>query len=130
MDPVTLILTALAAGAALGVKDAASAAVKDAYQGLKALVKKRFAGRGDGELVLSRYEEAPDTWKGPLAAELTAADAGADGDLVAAAQALMRLTDAAGSRAGKYNVQVHGGQGVQVGDHNTQTNTFGAPPGS
>ena len=45
MDPVTLILTALAAGAALGVKDTASAAVKDAYEGLKALVKKRFAGR-------------------------------------------------------------------------------------
>jgi len=129
MDPVTLILTALAAGAALGVKDTASAAVKDAYQGLKALVAKRFAGRRHGELVLARYAETPDTWKGPLAAELTAADAGADADLVAAAQALMRLTDAAGSRAGKYNVQMHGGQGVQVGDHNTQTNTFGAPPG-
>jgi len=38
--------------------------------------------------------------------------------------------DLPGARAGKYDVQVHGGQGVQVGDHNTQTNTFGAPPGS
>src|SRR5215831_8660041 len=113
MDPVTLILTALAAGAALGVKDTASAAVKDAYQGLKALVKKRFAGRRDGELVLSRYAEAPDTWQGPLAAELTAVGAGTDVDLVVAAQALMRLADEAGSRAGKYDIQVYDGQGVQ-----------------
>ena len=45
MDPVTLIVTALAAGAVFGLKDTASAAVKDAYAGLKALVKRRFVGR-------------------------------------------------------------------------------------
>jgi len=104
MDPVTLILTALAAGAALGVKDTASAAVKDAYEGLKTLVRKRFAGRRDGELVLARYEEAPDTWKDPLTAELTEAGAAADEHLVTAAQALMQLVDAAGTAAGKYQV--------------------------
>ena len=62
-----------------------------------------------------------------MAAELTAAGAAADADLMAAALLLMRLAHAAGSRAGKYNVQVHGGQGVQVGDHNRQNNTFGGP---
>lgn len=128
MDPVTLILTALGAGTALGAKDTVSAAVKDAYEGLKALVKKRVAGRRDGELVLARFEEAPDSWKDPMAAELTAAGAGADVDLLAAAQAVMRLVDEAGSWAGKYNVQVHGGQGVQVGDRNIQHNTFGTAP--
>jgi hypothetical protein len=45
VDPVTLIVTALAAGAGTGLTDAASAAVRDAYQGLKVLVKKRVAGR-------------------------------------------------------------------------------------
>ncbi len=45
MDPVTLIVTALAAGAASALQDGASAAVKDAYARLKALVKKRFADR-------------------------------------------------------------------------------------
>jgi hypothetical protein len=127
MDPVTLILTALAAGAALGVKDTASAAVKDAYGSLKALAKKRVAGRGDGELVLARYEEAPTAWERPLAAELTAVGADADPELVAAAQVLMRLVDEAGSRSGNYAVTVRDSQGVQVGDHNTQTNTFGPP---
>jgi hypothetical protein len=128
MDPVTLILTALAAGAALGVKDTASQAVKDAYDGLKTLVKTHFGGRADGELVLARYEEAPETWKDPLAAELVAAGVSDDAALVAAAQALMALADPAGSQAGKYTVQVLGGQGVQVGDHNIQRNVFGAAP--
>jgi len=35
MDPITLIVTALTAGAALGIKDTASTAVRDAYVGLK-----------------------------------------------------------------------------------------------
>jgi hypothetical protein len=108
MDPVTLIVTALAAGAALGLKDTASSAVKDAYNGLKALVRKRLAGRQDAELVLARYEEAPQTWQTPLTAELDQAGAGRDDDLVAAAQALMTLVDEAGAHAGKYAVDVRG----------------------
>ena len=106
MDPVTLIVTALAAGAASALQDGASAAVKDAYARLKALVKKRFAGRPKGELVLAEHEAAPQTWQAPLAAELSAAGAEGDADLVAAAQALMSLVDEAGSRSGKYVVTV------------------------
>jgi len=129
MDPVTLILTALAAGAALGLKGVASSAVTDAYNGLKGLVRRRLAGRRDGELVLARHEQDSQAWEGPLKAELAAAGAGEDSELVAAAQALMGLVDAAGSQAGKYAVVVQGSQGVQVGDRNVQHNTFGAPPG-
>lgn len=128
MDPITLIVTALAAGAALGVKDTASSAVKDAYAGLKALVSKRFGGRPGAELVLAKHERAPATWQAPLMAELGEAGADSDPDLVAAAQALMRLVDDAGARAGKYTVDVRGAQGVQVGEHNRQDNVFNAPP--
>jgi hypothetical protein len=128
MDPVTLIVTALAAGAALGLKDTVSTAVKDAYGSLKTLVIRRLAGRRDAELVLARFEETPQAWEGPLIAELTAADAADDAGLVAAAQALMSLVDEVGWRTGKYNVKVQGSQGVQVGDHNTQHNVFGVPP--
>jgi hypothetical protein len=128
MDPVTLIVTALAAGAALGLKDAASTAIKDAYGALKAMAQRRLAGRPDGELALDRHEQAPDTWRAPLQAELTAAGADSDGELAAAAKALMELADPAGSRAGKYRVDVRGSQGVQVGDYNKQKNVFQAPP--
>ena len=129
MDPVTLIVTALAAGAALGIKDAASSGVKDAYTGLKALVRKRLGGRPDGELVLAKHEQAPEIWRAPLMAELDQAGADRDPGLVGAAEALMRLVDEAGARAGKYVVDVRGAQGVQIGDRNTQYNEFGAPPG-
>ena len=42
MEPISLILAALAAGAAAAAKDTAGTAVKDAYEGLKALIKKKF----------------------------------------------------------------------------------------
>jgi hypothetical protein len=104
VDPVTLIVAALVAGAAAGVKDTASSAVKDAYNGLKGLVQRRMGGRPDGELVLARHEQDPQVWERPLVQELTAAGAGNDPALVAAAQALMQLVDAAGSAAGGYRV--------------------------
>jgi predicted DNA-binding protein (UPF0278 family) len=78
------------------MRDTASSAVKDAYTGLKALVRKRLDGRPDGELVLDRHEQAPGIWRAPLAAELDAAGARDDSGLMTAAEALMRLVDAAG----------------------------------
>jgi hypothetical protein len=129
MDPITLIVTALAAGVVSGITDSASSVVKDACASLKALVRKRLAGRPDAELVLARHEQAPQTWQAPLAAMLGEAGADRDADLVAAAQALLRLVDAAGAGAGKYAVDVRGAQGVQVGDRNRQDNVFNVPPG-
>ena len=82
MDPVTLILTALVAGAAAGMKDTASSAIKDAYNGLKGLVRRKLAGREGGELVLDRHEQDPQVWDKPLTQELTAAGAGDDPALV------------------------------------------------
>jgi hypothetical protein len=128
MDPITVIVTALAAGAALGVQDTAAGAIKDAYASLKALVMKQFAGRMAGELVFARHEDDPQTWQEPLKKELVEVGADRDIDLVAAAQALMSLVDAVGSRAGKYTLDVRGAQGVQAGDHNTQHNVFNGGP--
>ena len=129
MDPITLIVTALAAGAALGAQDTASAMVKDVYAGLKALVKKRLGGGPGAELVLAKHEQAPETWQAPLMAELAETGADGDPDLIAAAQALLDLADEAGRRAGKYTVDVRGTQGVQIGDHNRQDNVFKGPAG-
>ncbi|HEY3902461.1 MAG TPA: RIP homotypic interaction motif-containing protein [Streptosporangiaceae bacterium] len=132
MDPVTLIVTALASGAGSGLTDAASSAVTDAYNGLKTLAARALAGRNKGELVLAEHEQAPEVWDKPLAEELRAAGAADNADLLAAAELLLSLIDAAGTAAGKYRVVVHNSQGVQVGDHNTQTLNLGgtAPPGN
>jgi hypothetical protein len=127
VDPITLIVTALAAGAAMGVQDTASTMVKDAYASLKALVQRRLGGDPGTDLVLARHEQAPETWQAPLKAELAQAGADNDHDLIAAAQALLDLVDEAGTRAGKYTVDVRGAQGVQIGDHNRQDNVFNGP---
>jgi hypothetical protein len=127
MDPITLIVTALAAGAALGTQDTVSAMVKDAYTGLKALVKKRLGGRPGAELVLAGHEQAPETWQAPLMVELAESGADGDQDLIAAAHALLDLVGGAEGRIGKYTVDVRGAQGVQIGDHDRQDNVFNAP---
>lgn len=122
MDPITLILAALTAGAALGLKDAASSAVSDAYGALKSLVGRKLAGRRDGELALERYEAKPEVWEAPLKDELVTVRAGEDAELVEAARRLMALADDAGSRAGKYDVVIHDSRNFQVGDRNVQYN--------
>jgi hypothetical protein len=127
MDPITLIVTALVAGAALGAQDTVSAMVKDAYAGLKALVKKRLGGGPGADMVLAKHEQAPETWQAPLMAELAETGADRDRDLIAAAQALLDLISEADGRAGKYTVDVRGAQGVQIGDHNRQDNVFNSP---
>jgi hypothetical protein len=128
VDPATLLVTALATGAATGVGETATAAVKDAYGSLKRLVAFRFAGHPSYEVVLAEHENHPEVWRAPLAQAVTESGAATDPAVVEAAERLMVLLDAAGARAGKYSVDLRGAQGIQVGDHNQQSNTFTTPP--
>jgi len=128
MDPVSLIVAALAAGAVAGAQNTATEMIKDAYTGLKNLVAIRLRGRPAGEVALAQHEAKPDQWGRALEAELVEAGAGQDTAVVQAAQRVMDLVDPTGSQAGKYLVDLRGAQGVQVGDHGTQHNTFGSPP--
>ncbi|WP_112238858.1 RIP homotypic interaction motif-containing protein [Kribbella monticola] len=126
MDPISLILGALAAGALKGIGDAAGSAIKDAYSGLKELVAARFQGNDKAALALTAYSEDPQTWALPLSKALDEVDAGQDEDILRAARALMELVDPPGAAQGKYAVTIRDSQGFQVGDHNQQSNTFGA----
>lgn len=130
MGPVTLIVTALAAGSSTGAVSALELdvknVVKETYSRLRGLVKQRIASQPGAELVLAEYETDPENWAEPLAEELTAAGAADDVDLVTVATALMELVDGPGSRAGKYDVTIKDSTAVQVGDRNIQVNTFGS----
>lgn len=129
MDPITLILTALAAGASVSVKDVTNQAVKDAYNGLKSLIKNRFAGKPAAEVALAEHEKKPDVWKAPLEEGLKEADVDQDQDIIAAAQQLMRLVQPQQAAMGKYNVQITGDvQGYAQGDYQQVTMNFGEPP--
>jgi hypothetical protein len=128
MDQITLIVTALAAGASAGTIDALRDDVKESakasYRKLHDLVKRRFTGNARAEAVLAKYQGDPKTWEAPLAKELADAGADDDADLAAAARALMELVDQNGAESGKYNVTIKDSKGVQVGDDNLQINTF------
>jgi len=124
MDPISLIIAAIVAGAAAGAKDTASSAVKDAYSGLKALIRRRFAGDAGRLAELSQVEENPDGEHEALAKSLAAVVGGRDDELVQAAQALLRRVDPAGAQVGRYNVQITGGKGIAIGESQTVTMTF------
>ncbi|ONI86977.1 hypothetical protein ALI144C_10055 [Actinosynnema sp. ALI-1.44] len=116
-DSAELVVAALGAGAAAGVSDTASTAVKDAYSGLKSLTRKALRRDGrDGERLLAD----PTAHRDELVAALTTVDAEPDVDLVAAAKTVLHLTGHIDQR-GKYVVDVHDNKGVQVGDGNTMT---------
>jgi len=124
VDPVSLVLNALTSGAAQGVADSVSDAVKSAYVKLKQLVSAKLSGNRSGEVALAEHAADPETWQAPLAKALTASGVGADQAVIEAARQLMALLDPAGTQQGKYQVDLPGAQGVQVGDGNQQFNTF------
>jgi tetratricopeptide (TPR) repeat protein len=126
MELVTLIATALTAGVTSVVPAGVERAVEDAYATLRTRVKTLFANRPSGQDVLARHGDTPQAAEKALATELYAAGAEDDADLVAAAKAVMSLLDQAEEWSGKYAVTVRESKGVQIGDHNVQSNVFGS----
>jgi hypothetical protein len=94
MDPLSLIVAALAAGAAAGAKDTAGAAIKDSYQAFKGLIRRKLAGSSTAMVVLEEHEKDPETYNAPLKKMLTAVSVDHDAALLAAARALLEQTGA------------------------------------
>lgn len=133
MEPISMIVGALAVGASEALKDTASQAVQDAYQGLKSVVMHYWKTMKEGDeqdneneakILLDNLEEDPDTFQIPLEKKLAKVIPEPEKDLIEQAQQLYKLLDEAGFNQGKYSVTVNNSQGVQVGDKNTQINKF------
>ncbi|NEC68882.1 hypothetical protein [Streptomyces sp. SID9727] len=118
MTEVDLVVAALAAGTSAGLMDTASAAVRDAYDALRAAVRRRLSPRG-GQ-VLDAEEREPGVWETQLREELIASGADRDQELLAAVQEFRALVHS----EGKYRIDARGAKGVLIGDHSTQFNTF------
>jgi hypothetical protein len=123
MDPITMIIAALTAGAVAGAQGTASDAVKDAYAGLRGLVKRLFSGKPIAEAALENHTEDPES-KELLEKHLRAVNAGDDTALIEAAQKVLAAVDPDGTHSGKYVVNAENVQGFQAGNFNTQTNTW------
>ncbi|MFG2593653.1 hypothetical protein [Streptomyces sp. NPDC048438] len=143
MTGVDLIVAALAAGTSAGLTDAASGAVGNAYGCLLDAVRRRLGGGAGGETeasnVLAAGEVESEVWEARLRRALAQADAENDGELVSAARTLLEELRSTVPPKGTYVVDASHAQGAQVGDGNSQTNTFhnsvpahptdGGPPG-
>lgn len=129
VEPVTIVVTALVAGAAAEISKTASAAVRDAYKALCSAVRSRLAagcgGRGADTEVLDAYLQDPVGQQSRLVDALTAVGAGQDRDLLEAAERVVALTRPDSKRMiSKYTVDLREARGVIVGDEATQTNMF------
>jgi hypothetical protein len=124
MEPTTLILTALAAGAAAAAKDTASQAIKDGYAGLKSLVQKRFAGKPEAEMALTQHEKKPEVWEAPLKEALAETGSDQDKEILQKAQTLMQLIQPQQASQGKYNIQIGQAKGTVIGDNAQVTQNF------
>ena len=125
MDPLTLIVTAVVAGAAAAAKETAGDAIKDAYMGLKALIQRKFAGKPEAETVLKEHESDPETWNAPLKKKLNEVRAPEDDAILKAAQDLLKKADPEGAARHEYNVQFHG---QAIGSHIGQGGTINVTP--
>ena len=117
MDPVTVIVSALAAGAVAAAKDVATQAVKDGYAGLKALVVRRFEGKGDVTTALEQVEKKPESTarRDVLTEELKTAGAERDSELLSLAQALLELLKKEGHDTASYSACLFGDGAIAQG---------------
>lgn len=90
MEPIAIILTALVAGATAAAKDTAGTAVKDAYNGLKLLLKKKFEGDPLAQAVVEVKPEDINKAEGLLKSKITEFGVEKDTDVLRATEALLK----------------------------------------
>jgi len=121
MEPLTIILAVLAAGAS-GLADATA---QDLYNKLKLMVVRKFDGKPDAELVLAKYQQKPEIWAEPLKAELIETGVVQDSEILRVAEELMKVVKPQETSAGKFNVQAGTIEGLAQGDGQRVQMNFG-----
>ncbi|WP_427159975.1 hypothetical protein ACQFX9_29075 [Aliinostoc sp. HNIBRCY26] len=89
MEPISLIITALGAGAIAATQETAGTAVKDAYQGLKTLIKNKLEGDVLGQAMVDAKPEEIKQAEGLLKDKITKTGADQDQEIIKVAQELL-----------------------------------------
>lgn len=89
MDPITLIVTALATGAVAGLKPTAEKVVKDAYEGLKTLIKNKYE-RSQKAVPVLEDDPAAEEGQAIVRKRLEEEGAGNDEELLRQAQTVLQ----------------------------------------
>jgi hypothetical protein len=120
-----IILAALIAGATAAAKDTATAAVKDAYNGLKSLLKNKLKNDAFAQMAVDAKPEDIKQMEGLLKAKITEAggiDKDKDAEILKKAEEIMKKEDPEGFQGGKYNINISGGTQGVVGDNSGTVN--------
>lgn len=98
MEPISLLLTAIVSGAAAALEPTTKQAVKDAYDGLKALIKRKW-----GEVGIESVERDPKSVKrrDVLMEDLEKAGAAPDEEVMKQAQEVIRAVKEHAPQAAK-----------------------------
>jgi len=86
MDPISIIVSAVVAGATAALKDTAGQVVRDSYAGLKQLLRDRYRG---ASVELLEQDPGSQSRELVLKEDLQKADAGKDEELLRRAQAVL-----------------------------------------
>lgn len=119
MEPISLILAAMAAGTVAAAKDTAGTAVKDAYNGLKELIKKKFAGDAQAQAMIDAKPEDIKQAEGLLKDKIVEAEVDQDVEILKLAEELLKQLKPEEATGESYQLNV-GGNFTGVGrDVNT-----------
>lgn len=129
MEPISMIVGALVAGAAAAGRDVGGQALKDAYNGLKTLIVDRYQAT---RKVVQMVDDQPETPANAAALEavLETTNAAADAELLQLAQALQAQIDALQkAKPGSTTINVTAGDGgVATGGDVHGSIYVGTPP--
>ena len=118
MDPITTsaIVAAIAAGAAAGASDVASQAIRDAYDGLKTLILRKFGDKPQAPASLQLVEAQPDSepYQQALETTLEEVHAADDPDIASQTQTLLDLLQEQGL-GGTYLARLEGSGAIAQG---------------
>lgn len=128
MDPISMVLAALLAGACTAGGAVANAVVEDVYRSLKDKLLARLGGDTAAVKALERHASDPKSWESPLREALIASGAAEDLGVLRAAQEVLALVDGTGAQVGKYVADARGAQGVVIGDNAQVSQLFGTSP--
>ena len=106
MDPITIVVTALALGAAAGLKPTAEQAVKDTYAGIKKLIQDKYK---QVNLALLEGDPASEARQGVVKEDLAKANADQDVEVLRQARALLEAVE-------KHAPETAGAVGVDLED--------------
>ena len=127
MEPIEVILAALAAGALSGVTEVAGSAVKDAYKALVNLVAKKFGNNKEAKSHLDNYLKDTETWEKPVKKAIQESKIDKDDQVIKLARELLKLVKSR-QEASENHIEINGNVQGLIQDNKGQVIfEFGKP---